>query len=780
MTSPDRAVTLRIGGMTCASCVRRVERALNRVEGVDEASVNFASATARVSLGEAIAADALVSAVERAGYDAAELGAGGDAEAADAGERARLALLAAGAAIAVPVIVASMAMDIADLPLFGDGRLTGWLLLGGAAIVQALLGWRFYRASLPALRALTPNMDVLVALGTTIAFAFSAWVILADRAEAMFFDVSAAVLLFVSLGRFFEDRARTSAGGAIRALLGLTAKSVNVLREGREEAVPLDEVAVGDVFRVRPGERVALDGVIRAGRSALDESLLTGEPMPVERGPGEAVVGGSLNQHGAIEVEAAAVGEDTVLQRMAALVAEAQGSRARVERAVDAVAAVFVPIVLALALGTFLGWDFLGGSSVTAMTHAVAVLVIACPCALGLATPAAIVAGVGMGAERGILIRNAEALETAARIDAVVLDKTGTLTEGRPELAELAPAPGFGLSEDEALALAAAVEALSEHPLSAAVVEAAEARGLALAPADGFEALPGAGLSATVAGRGVLIGARRLFAERGVALGPDAEAALARLEGEGRTTALLAVDGAYAGTLAFADPLKPNAARAVAALRSLGARAIMASGDNEASALAAARALGIDETHAGLRPEEKLALVRDLQARGLRVAVAGDGVNDAAALAQADVSIAMSTGADAAIEASDVTLLHGDVAKIAEAILLSRATLRAIRQNLGWAFGYNAVAIPIAIAGLLNPIVAGGAMALSSVSVMANSLRLRTRRRAIVEASGGDYEGPRERFTALNRGPLLALAAIAAVLLAPFIAFTGIDRGWWL
>ncbi|MCY3882658.1 MAG: heavy metal translocating P-type ATPase [Chloroflexi bacterium] len=774
MTSPDRAVTLRIGGMTCASCVRRVERALNRVEGVDEASVNFASATARVSLGEAIGADDLVAAVERAGYDAAELDASADTTGEDS--RARLAALIAGGVLAVPVIIASMAMDIAGLALFGSEHVTGWLLLGGAAIVQALLGWRFYRASWPALRALTPNMDVLVALGTTVAFVFSAWVVLFDRSESMFFDVSAAVLLFVSLGRFFEDRARASAGGAIRALLGLTAKSVNLVRGDGEEAVPVEAVAVGDVFRVRPGERVALDGVIRAGRSALDESLLTGESMPVERGPGEAVVGGALNQQGVLEVEATAVGEDTVLQRMAALVAEAQGSRAPVERVVDAVAAVFVPIVLVLALGTFLGWGFLDDSFVRAMVFSVAVLVIACPCALGLATPTAIIAGTGMGAERGILIRNAEALEMAARIDAVVLDKTGTLTEGRPELVEVAPAEGIG--EEEVLTLAAAVEALSEHPLSAAVVEAAEARGIAAGTAEGFEALPGAGLTAEVGGRTVLIGTRRLFEERGVTLG-GAEATLARLEGEGRTVALVAVDGAYAGTLAFADPVKANAARAVATLRSLGVRTIMATGDNVRSALAAAEALGIDEVHAGLRPEEKLALVRDLQGEGLRVAVAGDGINDAAALAQADVSVAMSTGADAAIEASDVTLLHGDVAKIAEAILLSRATLRTIRQNLGWAFGYNVIAIPIAMAGLLNPIVAGGAMALSSVSVMANSLRLRTQRRRIVEASGNDYEGPRERFTSMNRGPLLALASIVVVLLAPFVAFTGIDRSWW-
>ena len=771
MSATADAVTLRIRGMTCASCVRRVERALARVDGVEAASVNFASATARVSLGGELPAERLVAAVERAGYGAARIESA-IAAGADSGSRSSRVRLAIGGTLAVPVIVASMAMDIADLPLLGDARATGWLLLGMAAVVQGLLGWPFARAALPALRALAPNMDVLVVLGTTAAFAFSAWVVLFDRAESMFFDVSAAVLLFVSAGRFFEERARAHAGGAVRALLGLAAKSARVLRDGREEDVPIAEVAVGDVFRLRPGERVAVDGVVRAGRGTLDESLLTGEAMPVERGPGDAVAGGALNQHGALEVEATATGADSAIQRIAALVAEAQGSRARVERAVDAVSAVFVPVVLALALTAFLAWGLAGGDFTRAMTHAVAVLVIACPCALGLATPAAIVAGTGMGAERGILIRNAEALETAARIDAIAFDKTGTLTEGRPALVEIAPAAGF--PEADALAIAAAAEALSEHPLAAAVAEAAQARGLALPAAGDFAALPGMGLTAVVDGRAVLIGSLQLLAERGVEIDAEARVALARLEADGRTTALLAVDGAHAATLAFADPVKANAARSLAALRAIGVRAVMASGDNERAARAAADALGIDEVHAPLRPEGKLALVRDLQTRGLRVAVAGDGVNDAAALAAADLGIAMSTGADAAIEAADVTILHGDVAKIAETVLLSRATLRTIRWNLAWAFGYNTLAIPVAMAGLLNPILAGAAMALSSVSVMANSLRLRGRHRVIAEAAGGAWRGPRERFVTANRGPLLALAAVALTLLVPFLIFTAI------
>ena len=773
--SAENAITLRVSGMTCASCVRRVERALAKVEGVEAASVNFASETARVTLGERGGAGALVAAVERAGYGAALAEAGQETPLRN--ERATIVRLAVGAGLGVPVIILAMAMDIADLPLLGSARATGWLLLAAAGVVQIVLGWPFYRASLPALRALTPNMDVLVALGTTVAFAFSAWVVLFDRAEAMFFDVSAAVLLFVSMGRFFEDRARLGAASAIRSLLGLAAKSANLLRSGEELAVPVEELAVGDAFRVRPGERIAVDGVVRSGLSAVDESLMTGESIPVERGPGDVVVGGTLNQHGVVVVEARAVGEETVLRRMAALVEEAQGSRAPVERLVDAVAAVFVPVVLGIALATFLGWGFLGSSWVDAMVHAVAVLVIACPCALGLATPTAIVVGTGMGAERGILIRNAEVLEAAGSLDVVVVDKTGTLTEGRPELVELVAAPGF--SERELLADVAAVEALSEHPLSRAVVDGAEERGIAIGTAEGFAATPGAGLEGTVEGRQVAVGTAALFAASGTVLGPTIDAALARLEGEGRTTALVAVDGQLAGLLAFADPLKGNAPRAVAALSSLGVRVVMVTGDNERAAKAAAEQAGIGEVHAAALPEEKLAIVRALQDEGLRVGVAGDGVNDAAALAQATVGLAMSTGADAAIEASDVTLLHGDVAKIAETIMLSRATLSTIRQNLGWAFGYNVLALPLAVAGLLNPIVAGGAMALSSVSVMANSLRLRSKRRRIVEGSGNAYSGGSAGFLAANRGPLVGLASIAAVLLVPFVVFTGIDRSWF-
>ena len=773
--SAENAITLRVSGMTCASCVRRVERALAKVEGVEAASVNFASETARVTLGTDAEAGTLIEAVERAGYGAAEAEAGRAAPARD--ETAAITRLTLGAALGVPVIIIAMAMDIADLPLFGSARFTGWLLLGAAAVVQVVLGWRFYRASWPALRALSPNMDLLVALGTTVAFAFSGWVVIFDRSEAMFFDVSAAVLLFVSMGRFFEDRARVGAASAIRSLLGLAAKSANVLRDGEEVAIAVEDLVVGDLFRVRPGERIAVDGVIRTGNSAIDESLMTGESIPVERGPGDIVVGGTLNQHGVVEVEARAVGEETVLRRMASLVEEAQGSRAPVERLVDSVAAVFVPVVLGIALATFLGWGAFGSSWVDAMVYAVAVLVIACPCALGLATPTAIVVGTGMGAERGILIRNAEVLEAAGSLDVVVVDKTGTLTEGRPELVELLTVAGF--SEDELLADAAAVEALSEHPLSRAVVDAAEERGIALRTAEGFAATPGAGLQGAVGGRRIVIGTAALFASEGAILEPTIDAALARLEDEGRTTSLVAIDGEIAGVLAFADPLKANAPRAVAALNALGVRVVMVTGDNERAARAAAASAGIEEVHAAARPEEKLAIVRALQDEGLRVGVAGDGVNDAAALAQATVGLAMSTGADAAIEASDVTLLHGDVAKIAETIMLSRATLSTIRQNLGWAFGYNVLALPLAISGLLNPIVAGGAMALSSVSVMANSLRLRSKRRGIVESSGNTYSGTSLGFLAANRGPLVGLASIAAVLLVPFIVFTGIDRSWF-
>jgi heavy metal translocating P-type ATPase len=497
----------------------------------------------------------------------------------------------------------------------------------------------------------------------------------------------------------------------------------------------------------------------------------------VERRDGDAVIGGTVNQSGVMQIEATGVGDDSALARMARMVEDAQGSKAPIQQLVDQVAAVFVPIVIVIAVGVFLGWGLIGSDWVDGMVAAVAVLVVACPCALGLATPTAIMVGTGMGAERGVLIKNANVLERIRTLDTIVLDKTGTLTEGRPQVTEIVP---FGaLSETDFLRIAASAEAGSEHPLSRAIVDAAQERKLALDPAEGFEAHTARGVSATVAGRRVLAGNTRLLEEQGMDLDLQATSVLAELEAAGRTGILVAIDGEVAGVIGIFDEVKQNAARAVAALQRLRLRVIMMTGDNERAAAAVASKVGISEFHARARPEEKLALVRALQAEGRSVAMVGDGINDAPALAQADIGIAMSTGSDVAIEAGDITLLHGDVSKIAEAVMLGRSTLATIRQNLVWAFGYNVLAIPVAAAGLLNPIIAGAAMAFSSVSVMANSLRLRTKGARIARESGNPRPIGGRGFIEANRGPLVAMGSSAVVLLLPLLVFTGIDRGWF-
>jgi Cu+-exporting ATPase len=527
---------------------------------------------------------------------------------------------------------------------------------------------------------------------------------------------------------------------------------------------------------VRPGQRIPVDGVVVEGTTAIDESMLTGESVPVERKPGDHVIGGTVNQFGAIIVEATAVGADAALQRLVQLVEEAQGSKAPVQRLVDRVAAVFVPVVIAIAAISFVAWGLGANDWREGMTAAVAVLVVACPCALGLATPTAIMVGTGLGASRGILIRNAAVLERTRALDVVVLDKTGTLTEGRPHVTDILPLAGF--TREELLRLAAAAESPSEHPLSRAVVDAAVEAGLQLPRAGRFEALAARGVQALVEDRLVQVGNLAMFEELGYpvdALRGDVTA----LEDQGRTVAIVAVDGVIAGLLGLSDALKPNARRAVEALERLGLRVVMLTGDNERAAAAAAAAAGIQEYRSGVRPEDKLAYVRELQAHGLAVAMAGDGVNDAPALAQADVGIAMSTGTDVAMEAGDITLLHGDVANIAEAITLARETLRTIRQNLIWAFGYNVVALPIAALGLLNPLFAGAAMAMSSVSVMANSLRLRTKARALARAAGNEYTAPVQGVLEANRGPVIAMALAFVLLVGPLLLFTGIDRGWF-
>jgi len=777
-TTTDTAVTLDITGMTCASCVRRVERALSKVDGVETASVNFAAETARVTLVQPVATANLLEAVEKAGYGAAESQPDNDrtAERAEHARRTLITLLL-GAALAIPTVIIAMGMDIAGLSIGGDPLFTGRLLLVLATPVQFGLGWRFYKGSYTSLRHLNPNMDVLVALGTTVAYAFSAWVVLDQKNYHMFFDVSSAVLVFITMGKYFEEKSKSTASSAIRALLGLSAKSASVLRDGQEVELPLEQVRVGDLFVVRPGQRVPLDGVIQAGESTIDESMLTGESIPVERRTGDHVIGGTVNQNGVIRAEATAIGADTALSRMARMVEDAQGSKAPIQKLVDLVASVFVPVVIVIAAAVFLGWGLFGSSWIDAMVYAVAVLVIACPCALGLATPTAIMVGTGMGAERGILVKNAEVLERTRGLDVVVLDKTGTLTEGRPQASEVVPLGA--MSEQALLILVAAAEAPSEHPLSRAIVDAATESGYELPEATAFEALTARGIAATVEGKRIVAGNTRLLEEQGIAAGALARDEASRLEAMGRTVIFVAADGELVGLVGISDEVKQNAPRAVQALHALGLRVIMMTGDNERAAATVAARVGITEFHSQVRPEDKLELVRALQAEGLSVAMVGDGINDTPALAQSDIGIAMSTGTDVAIEAGAITLLNGDVSKIAEAITLSRATLTTIRQNLVWAFGYNVIAIPIAAAGLLNPIIAGAAMAFSSVSVMANSLRLRTKARRIAEASGNTYGAPPRSFLATNAGPLLGMGVATLVLVVPLLIFSGIERGWF-
>ncbi len=605
----DNAVTLEISGMTCASCVRRVERALGRVEGVDTASVNFAAERARVALNADVPVEKLLAAVEKAGYGARPA----THDQAREQERARrsratLWLLLVGAVLGIPVVILSMAMEISGLTINDDPRLTGRLILALATPVQLLLGWRYYRGSFISLRHLNPNMDVLVALGTSVAFFFSAWVVLWDRDYDMFFDVSAALLVFITLGKYFEEQSRAAASEAIATLLSLGAKSATVLRGGLETEVPVENLAPGDVVVVRPGQKVPADAIVRVGTSTIDESMLTGESIPVERRPGQPVIGGTINQDGVIQAEVTAVGDKTALWRMARMVEEAQGSRAPIERTVDQVAAVFVPAVILLAAAVFLAWGLAGSWVDDAMLNAVAVLVIACPCALGLATPTAIMVGTGMGAERGILIKNAAVLEAIRRLDVIVLDKTGTLTEGRPQV--VAVLPTALLSEARLLTIAAAAEAGSDHPLSRAIVDAATDSGYQLPPATEFQSLTARGVRATVEGQSLVVGNAALLREQGIPLSPSAQADIDRLEAEGRTVILAAVDGRLEGLVAIADALKQNAPRAVAALRGLGLRVLMLTGDNQRAAANIAAAAGIDEFRAETRPEDKLENVR--------------------------------------------------------------------------------------------------------------------------------------------------------------------------
>jgi Cu+-exporting ATPase len=740
-------VSLPIVGMTCASCVNRVERYLGRADGVATASVNLASERASVRYDPSrIDRGGLVAAVEAAGYEVRSetltSGAHGGVEAVSADQRARAAerrelLWSALAAIGIGLAMMAVMLWPGGTP-WPMERVNVWML-APATFVQFVLGRRFLARAARGLRHGEVTMDTLVSIGTLAAYGYSLVVTLLPEAvmaaglgHETYYDSAAVIIGLVLLGRWLEARAKGRAAGAIGALLRLRPPTARVLRDGREADLALDEVRVGDLVRVRPGDRVPVDGEIVDGASALDESMITGESVPVERAAGERVLGGTLNAFGSFVMRAERVGRDTTLGQIVRLVEQAQGSKAPIQRVADAVTARFVPAVLLLAALAFAGWMLLGPEPrlPIALSATIAVLIIACPCAMGLATPTAIMVGTGRGAEAGILVRDAAALESAGRIVTVVLDKTGTITLGRPRLEEVDPLPGR--SEEELLALAAAAEGGSEHPLGEAIVRAAEDRSAGMLTVTGFRAAPGGGVEATVGGRQVILGTEAFLARAGVdttVLAASAE----RQAAQGRTPVLMAIDGGAAGVLAIADPVKPGSTDAVRRLSAAGLEVWMITGDRRAVAEAIGAKVGIgpDRILAEVAPADKAARVAELRAAG-PVAMVGDGVNDAPALATADVGIAIGTGADVAVQASDVTLVGDDLRSVPAAIRLSRATMRTIRQNLGWAFGYNVLLIPVA-AGLLYPLtgwllspaLAAAAMALSSVSVVTNSLRLR-------------------------------------------------------
>ncbi len=717
---PTESLSLSITGMTCASCSSRVEKALAKVPGVLEASVNLATEQATVKLTQGTSAAALIAAVERAGYGAQLPLPSGEAPAAPVRMLPDWWPVALAMGLSLPLIVPMLGS------LFGaHWMLPGWLQWLLATPVQFWLGARFYRAGWKALRAGSGNMDLLVAVGTSAAYGLSVYLLL-TRADAMhlYFEASAVVISLVLLGKWLEARAKRQTTEAIRALQALRPLTARVRLDGVDRDLPIDAIRVGDRVVIRPGERVPVDGVIEEGASQIDESLLTGESLPVDKQPGDTVTGGAINAHGVLVARTTAVGAESTLARIIRLVENAQAAKAPIQRLVDKVSAVFVPVVMVIALVTFVAWWMLGGDAEIAILNAVAVLVIACPCALGLATPTAIMAGTGVAARHGILIKDAEALELAHRITTVVFDKTGTLTDGTPHVAACVAADGT--DRNEVLAIAAGLQAGSEHPLARAVLAEAVTASVTPLVAQGQQALPGRGISGEAAGETWWLGNRRLMAENGVDTAA-LDAVAAEQEAAGRSVSWLAraSDRRALGVLAFGDAVKDTAAAGVANLKARGIATVMLTGDNRGAAQAAATALGIDQVLAEVLPADKEAQVSQLKTAGRTVAMVGDGINDAPALAAADVGIAMSSGSDVAMHTAGITLMRGDPALVADAIDISKRTYAKIRQNLFWAFIYNVVGIPLAAFGFLSPVIAGAAMAFSSVSVVTNALTLK-------------------------------------------------------
>lgn len=735
-TSPEadgKAVArFKLEGMTCAACANRIEKGLGKLAGVTSASVNFAMETAQVEYvpGE-VSVEDMRNKVKQLGYEA--IPERPDAQTPD--RRDRLARqkrkLLVSAVLSFPLLWSMVAhFSLASWIYVPDLLMNPWFQLAVATPVQFYIGMPFYAGAYKALRNRSANMDVLVALGTSAAYFYSLYLTLdwaargggAHHMPPLYYETSAILITLVVMGKLFESLAKGRTSAAIYALMKLQAKTAVVLRGGEERTVPVEEVVPGDIVLVRPGDNIPVDGTVAEGESTVDESMLTGESLPVFKTAGDPVYGATINKNGALRIRATKIGKDAALAQIIKVVEEAQGSKAPIQRIADVISGIFVPIVVGIAALVFIVWYWLAapGELATALKNAIAVLVIACPCALGLATPTSIMAGSGRAAELGVLFKGGEHLEQTHKIDTVVLDKTGTITSGKPELTDVL-AEG---DEAEFLRLVAAAEKNSGHPLAEAIVAGARARNLEIPDAASFEALPGYGVKATIEGKELLVGTRRLMEKYGVADAARAYDTMAKLEEAGKTAMVAAIGNRYAGIVAVADTIKQTSKAAVARLKEMGIEVIMLTGDNERTAKAIARQAGIEQVRAQVLPEQKAAEVRKLQSIGRRVAMVGDGINDAPALAAADVGMAVGTGSDIAIETADVTLMRGDLNSIADAIEMSRLTMRNIRQNLFWALGYNTLGIPVAALGLLAPWVAGAAMALSSVSVVLNALRL--------------------------------------------------------